>query len=83
LKRAQITQYCKTATAFTKEFAAMQSEEETRAWTSDDEEATQAWIAKAGAKRAAEREKARERMRKKKAEAEAKKKAEAARQDVK
>jgi hypothetical protein len=46
----------------------MQQEDE-RAWR--DEAATQAWIAKASAKRAAEREKARNRARKKKAEAEA------------
>jgi hypothetical protein len=32
-----ITQYCKTATAFTKEFAAMQKPEDANAWSWDDE----------------------------------------------
>jgi hypothetical protein len=49
------------------EFAAMQQDEE--------DEATQAWLAKEHAKREAEREKARNRARKKKAEAEARKSA--------
>jgi hypothetical protein len=60
-----MTQYCKTATAFTKELAAMQQSE--AFWAKLG--AKQA--AEARAKRAAERAKSRNRARKKKAEAEA------------